>query len=177
MPRKRNPGQRTKSGRLSRAVSAIPHDKGCDRIAQKFSRFGTDGADAIGRAYATGLLGEGQAAKAILDTARAIFRAYWSWYQIGPINCTLADRKSGAWIDNDADREARQEEWLNRMLRNAGPQGRDKRRWFEQVVVDFNPDFGPDWLDRLINNQGTAQDRQRMAVVIDVLAECAEVKR
>ena len=202
MGRKKKQGPRTKSGRLSRAISAI-RDAGTDRTALKFSIYGTDGADPIGRAYVMGFLGHGQDAKALLDTSRAIFRAYWAWYENGPINCTLADRKSGAWVDNDSDREARQEEWLNRMLKKAGPQGRDKRRWFDELVINIQPDEGPDWLDRLINfNRWEAEsnrvkpsdwlswhqanpeppyplvsDHVKLASVIETLEQCAEVQK
>ena len=175
MARKRKTGKRTDSGRLSRAITAT-HDKGTDRTAAKFNKYGTDGADPIGRAYVTGLLGTGQDAKALLDTARSIFRAYWAWYEVGPINCTLADRKSGAWIDNDSDREARQEEWLDRMLKMAGKQGFNRRTWFDELVIDIQPDVGPVWLDRIIARTSTAMDELKLQTVLGVLGDCAGVE-
>lgn len=172
MGRKRKTGKRTESGRLSRAA----HDRGADKTAEKFSIYGTDGADPIGRAYVKGLLGHGQDAKTLLDTSRAIFRAYWAWYEVGPINCTLADRKSGAWVDNDSDREARQEEWLNRMLSYAGKQGHNRRTWFDELVINIQPDHGPAWLDRIISRQSTAMDELKLQTVIGVLSDCADIE-
>ena len=177
MANKRKTGKRTKSGRLSRAGQTPKFDHGTERTAEKFSRYGTDGADAIGRAYVSGLLGKGQDAKTLLDTARAIFRAYWAWYEVGPIRCTLADRKSGAAVDNDHDREARQEEWLNRMLSYAGKQGFNKRTWFDELVIDQNPDCGPAWLDAILDRRSTAMDELKLQTVLAVLSDCAEIEK
>jgi hypothetical protein len=72
------PGQRNKSGRL---IAKPKYDKGSERAEWKQLTYGTDGSDAIGRAYATGLLGEhGQT---LLATGRAIARTYWPVFGIG----------------------------------------------------------------------------------------------
>lgn len=179
MANKRKTGKkRTASGRLSRAkdnLDAPKFDHGTERAAAKFLRFGTDGADAIGRAYVSGLLGKGQDAKTLLDTARAIFRAYWAWYEIGPIRCTLADRNSGAGVDNDSDREAKQEAWLNDMLSKAGKQGFNKRTWFDELVIDQNPDCGPIWLDAILERRSTAMDELKLQTVLGILNDCANI--
>jgi hypothetical protein len=31
--------------------------------------------------------------------------------------------------------------------------GRDKRRAFDELVIDINPDAGPEWLDRMIQEK------------------------
>lgn len=174
--RKRKTGKRTKTGQLSRAGALPRIDKGNPRAALMTELYGTNGSDAIGRAYERGYLGSGQDAKTMLDTARAIHRAYWSWYANGPIRCPLADR-TGAAIENDLDREARQEEWLNGMLVRAGAPGSVPRRLFDQLVVDINPDCGPGWLDRILEKTATEYDLARLGCALDSLASCAGVVR
>ncbi len=136
--------------------------------------YGDNCSDAIGRAFERGLLGSGTEAKSMLDTARAIHRAYWAWYANGPVRCALADR-SGATVQNDVERERRQEAWLNDMLRIAARGGHSVRVLFDQLVVDINPDCGPLWLDRLLAHGGSGEDWGRLATSLGALAECAGV--
>lgn len=173
--RKRKNGKRTASGRLSR-IGAVKIDRGNDRAAAMTAIYGTNGSDAIGRAYERGLFGAGQDAKAMLDTARAIHRAYWAWYANGPIRCTLADR-NGASIERDSERERRQENWLNDMLRIAGKGGYPCRALFDELVIDINPDQGPMWLDRIIDGAQSTLDWGRLSCALDSLADCAGVQR
>lgn len=172
--RKAKTGRRTKSGRLSRATARI--DRGNDRTALAQALYGTNGSDAIGRAYERGLFGAGQDAKTMLDTARAMHRAYWAWYANGPTRCALADR-TGASIREDGERERRQEQWLNEMLAIAGRSGHSGRVLFDQLVIDIHPDQGPPWLDRIIAKQPTPDDWARLNRVLSILAECAGVQR
>jgi hypothetical protein len=173
MGRPRKKGVRTKSGRLSRVLIV----KGNDRAEVMKELYGGNGSDAIGRAYERGLLGEGNDAKAMLDTARAISRAYWAAYTNGPIRCTLADRQSGASAEPDEERERRQETWLLRMLKTAGQGGNTPRLLFDQLVVDINPDCGPLWLDRILAKETSPNDWASLACALDTLADCAGVQR
>jgi hypothetical protein len=175
--RKRKPGKRTKSGQLSRAgVATARIDRGSERAQAMRELYGDNCSDAIGRAFERGLLGSGTEAKSMLDTARAIHRAYWAWYANGPVRCALADR-SGAAVQNDVERERRQEAWLNDMLRIAGRGGHSVRVLFDQLVVDINPDCGPLWLDRLLAREGSGEDWSRLSTALEALAECAGVQR
>lgn len=147
--RKRKQGKRTKSGRLSRA-SAYTYDKGTERAQAMQVLYGQDGADAIGRAYRAGFLGQGSEAKALLDTARNISNAYWQAYETGAIRCTLADQSSGSVVSIDHERVKRREQWLEDSLAFVNSMGHDVRRAFDQLCIDVNPDSGPAWLDRLL---------------------------
>lgn len=166
--RPRRQGPRERNGRVSRTTPAF--DRGNDRAQARLALYGQDGSDAIGRAYARGLLGPD--AKQLLDTARAIARAYWAWYEVGPYTCPLGNR-TGAAIPDDSEREARQEEWLRAMLRIRDRHPHPQRRLFDQLVVDVNPDNGPAWLDRLLERRGDAQDFARLNAALEVLCECA----
>lgn len=57
-------------------------------------------------------------------------------------------------MENDVERQRRQEAWLNDMLRIAGRGGHSVRVLFDQLVVDINPDCGPLRLDPPIGAGG-----------------------
>lgn len=143
--RKRKAGKRTPSGQLSRAT----FDHGTERVQAMQALYGQDGADAIGRAYRSGLLGEGSEAKSLLDTARRLSNVYWRAYEVGPIGCTLGDQSGGGTGQIDHDKVKRQETWLNDSRICVRKMGDKVSRAFDQLVIDPMPDKGPPWLDRL----------------------------
>lgn len=147
--RKRKAGRRTPSGRLSRAAPPL-FDRGTERAQAMQALYGPDGADAIGRAYRAGLLGEGAEAKAMLDTARKIAGAYWQAYETGRYQCTLGDKTGGSVVELDHQRIKRREEWLEEVLAFVNGMGRGVRRAFDQLVIDVHPDSGPSWLDSAV---------------------------
>ena len=124
--RKRKQGARTKSGRLSRA-QAHTYDHGTDKAKAKQEQFGNDGSDAIGRAYRTGLLGDGADAKAMLDTARKIATRYKAFYQVGPITCPTADKSTGSGVAISNQETIKRKEWLDQCLDAANGYGRAYR--------------------------------------------------
>lgn len=171
--RKRKQGKREANGRLSR-VGEVRFDTGTARAKLKFEQYGTDGADAIGRAYQAGLLGEH--GDAIRDTARKVFRAYWPMLEIGAYRCTLSD-PSGA-NDNltDPERIKAREEWLTSILRRVDRMGHTSRKAFDSLVIDVHPDQGPKWLDSLIWHRKHAKpyptsDAQWLTLAIDAINE------
>ena len=146
--RPRKAGQRTKSGRL---VAKPKYDKGTSRAELKHSTYGTDGSDALGRAYAKGLLGE--RGQTLLSTGRAIAWAYWPVFGTGRISCTLGAQSGGGGEGNLS-----QEQWLSAQLDIVNAMGRDYRSAFDSLVIDISPDDGPLWLDRLIAKQASNAD-------------------
>lgn len=156
--RPRKKGKREKSGRPSRA--GVPRfDRGTERAQAMTEFYGTDGCDAIGRAYRHGLLGSGQEAKNLLDTGRKVAKAYWQAYETGKIGCTLGERTGGSVVNLDHERIKRREDWLTESLGIVSSLG--ARRVFDQLVIDINPDSGPDWLDRLCDADRT-DERQNL---------------
>jgi len=147
--RKRKAGSREKNGRLSRA-GIDRFDKGTEHAQIMRELYGTDCTDAIGRAYRSGLLGEGTEAKTLLDLGRAIHNAYWSTYGTGRITCTLGERTGGSVVSIDSVRAKKREDWLNACLSVSHERGDRHRKSFYQLVIDVHPDCGPDWLDRLL---------------------------
>ncbi len=165
--RPRKAGPREANGRLARSIV-----KGNDRAQERLALYGQDGTDALGRAYVRGLLGSD--AKQLLDMGRAIARAYWSWYEVGPYACPLGIR-TGSGIPADPEREARQEDWLNAQLAIRDRHPFAQRQLFDQLVIAINPDEGPEWLDRLLTRKGDADDWARLAAALEVLCDCAGV--
>lgn len=156
--RKRKNGKREKNGRISRA--GLPrYDSGTDRAREKLSVYGTDGSDAIGRAFRAGLLGEDGAI--LVDTARAVHRAYWPMLGVGRIGCTLGNR-TGQSGDGNPERER----WLKETLDKVNVMGRPVRRAFDDLVININPDEGPVWLDRLIASKPHSDDGVMLAMAI-----------
>jgi len=149
--RKRRAGQREANGRLQRRSTIVPvFDRGTERTQAMQALYGPDGADAIGRAYRAGFLGEGNEAKALLDMARRISNAYWQAYATGTYVCPLSDRTHGSVVEIDHERIKRREEWLQQCLAVVHRMGTATNRAFRQLVIDVNPDSGPSWLDALV---------------------------
>lgn len=148
--RKRKAGRRTNSGRLSRANAAPLFDRGTEHAQAMQALYGTDGSDAIGRAFRAGLLGEGSEAKALLDFARRISNVYWRAYATGTYQCPLGERTYGSVVEIDAEKAKRREEWLNGCLDEVRRMGPQTDRAFRQLCIDVNPDSGPGWLDRAV---------------------------
>ena len=149
--RNRKKGKRTPSGQLSRAGK--PRDRGSEAAEVKASLYGTDGTDALGRAYRFGLIG-----LEARDSGRAIARAYWPIFGVGPISCTLGGQSAGSSHVGNEDQELRSEQWLNERLASVRALGSDIRKAFDNLVIDINPDCGPAWLDRLIHAKRTEGD-------------------
>ncbi|MCB4862340.1 hypothetical protein K7W03_22370 [Sphingobium sp. PNB] len=172
--RKRKQGKREANGRLSRQ-GEVRFDTGTARAKLKFEQYGTDGADAIGRAYQAGLLGEN--GDAIRDTARKVFRAYWPMLEIGGYRCTLSNPTGGS-NDNHDDpaRIKAREEWLTSILRRVDRMGHTTRRAFDTLVIDVHPDQGPKWLDSLIwhrkhHKPYPASDEAWLNLAVDAINE------
>lgn len=161
--RPRKAGKRDAKGKLR---PIIMPDRGNDRTAAKKDKYGTDGGDAIGRAYRMGLLGED--GQRLMQTARSIHRAYWPIYGVGPIGCTLGDRTGGG-----GDGNLERERWLTSTISRIDAMGRNHRKAFDELVLDFWPDHGPLWLDNLIAKDGRDTDKQRLALAVEVLVELA----
>lgn len=172
--RRRKVGRREKNGRIQRTPE-IRYDKGTERAQAMQALYGPDGADAIGRAFRSGLLGHGTEAKAMLDMARSIANAYWRAFETGGITCTLGDRTGGTVVNLDHEKIRRREQWLNESLDAVKRMGENVRRPFYQLVIEVNPDHGPDWLDRLCFAQRTScvveevEDARKLRAALDAL--------
>lgn len=159
-------------GRTAKRKVKLPEDRrdaGTDAAQRKRELFGTDGCDAIGRAYRAGLLGED--GQRLLQTGRSIHRAYWAAYGQHGLTCALGDKIGAA---NDDDNSLERERWLNRVIREIDAMGRDYRKAFDELCLDFHPDYGPDWLDRHIAKEPRQSDWSSLAKALEVLDEMSK---
>lgn len=171
--RKRKQGKRERNGRAQR-LPELRYDKGTERAQAMQALYGTDGCDAIGRAYRAGLLGKGNEAKALLDLARRIANYYWRAFETGAIRSAIADKTSGTVVELDHEKIKRQELWLTESLIFVDRMGQGVRRSFNQLVIDVHPDNGPKWVDRLIHARRTNHvadpvDEKRLREALDAL--------
>lgn len=150
-------GNRSASGRLRdrtpRRVTA------CDGVLRKRAFYGvaandTDTCDAIGRAYAAGLLGHGEdgaeRASRLLNAGRRIAAQYWRVLGFHTPDSLARFQPSSPSAPPSPEDERIREDALNDGLALVQAQGRSCRFAFDQLVIDPNPDHGPAWLDRLI---------------------------
>ena len=148
----------------------IRRDAGTDATQAKRAAYGTDGSDSLGRAYRSGLLGnDGQR---LLQTGRSIHRAYWSMFGSNGITCTLGTKNGGGNHDGNIERE----KWLTHTMREIDRMGRAHRKAFDDLVLDFHPDYGPDWMDRIIAKRHDAPvaDWSQLAKALDVLDQLSD---
>lgn len=140
--------------------------------------------DAIGRAWLAGLLAHpARNAEAMRDAGRVLFKLYWAHYAelapSGGLYRELAGRgvvRSGA-TGND-ERAAQLEAALNRRLAILDDCGRAVRKAVESLCIDHHFEYGPVWLDHLIEARREQQapgeeDMRRMQDALLGLAALA----
>lgn len=147
----------------------VRRDAGTDAAQAKRAMYGTDGCDSIGRAYRAGLLGDD--GQRLLQTARSINRAYWAAYGQFGMSCTLGVRTGPA---NDDDNGLAREKWLNATIKDIDRMGREHRKAFDELCIDFYPDYGPIWLDNLIAKEPRQSDWSKLAKALEVLDELSD---
>lgn len=142
-------------------------DRGNDRARAQRDRFGLYCADALGRAYVSGLLGSDQTAKLMLETGRAIAFAYHCRYDVGRYRCPLSDRRGGG-LEN-VERSMALGKFVDGRLSQIASRGAHVRSAFDDLVLIERPDAGPDWLERLIDNRASAEDMATLARALEGL--------
>lgn len=154
-------GKRTAGGRL---ISATPFDKGTPQAQARHELFGDNGYDAIGRAYAMGLLGEGDQAKDRLTIGRRYAQAYHAEYSIGRYRCALDSTVRGlSHTEGTNDRR----EWVDAQTSRLDALG--LRPWFEQLVdpLNIHTDRSPEWLGRMIDTEIANRGRKGARLLHD----------
>lgn len=166
--RPRKQGRRDSKGKLR---PEFARDSGTDRTAAKRDKYGTDGADAIGRAYRMGLLGED--GQKLMNTARTISKSYHATFQ-GGYKCALGQGGGGVMaFDPDPGSARNRQARLFDSLSTAGPRGTLQSHAFYGLVIEQHPDSGPAWLDRLIEGEGTNTDRDQLNAAVATLQKLA----
>lgn len=169
--RQRKPGKRTPSGQLSRAGQTF--DRGSERTQAMQARFGVHYCWAMGRAYASGLLGEGVEALNRYQAAKRFVKLHARFYGGSAYHCPL-DRSPGGnghvslSVGEDQERDR---QWLRTATDAMDVAG--ARPYFDALVSVLNIDQGPFWLDSLIAGGRDHRDRMLLdaaIVALDIIA-------
>lgn len=151
MGRKSKSGKRYKCGKLK--TPAEPNViRPSEWVRERVARFGQDYNSALGRAFASGLLGEGNEAKVRYDTARRFIALY---------RAVIGRERYGSGLDlsprgirhemEPTQRDIDDQEWL--LVNLARIDNTGCRPFFEQLIGSGYTDYGPPWLDRLLATQ------------------------
>lgn len=169
--RPRKNGRRTQSGRLARDNYPQPvYDHGSERAQERAKRFGGHGMSALGRAYASGLLGDEQTARIRYDAGKRFQRAVERFFEIGRVKCPLGQQtRLGATVVQITanPHEEAEWEWLNAMADALDAGG--LRPWLDQLTLDLYADTGPIWLDRLLDGGRDPADLMVLKTAIAAL--------
>ncbi|GAO78664.1 hypothetical protein SC1_01973 [Sphingopyxis sp. C-1] len=63
---------------------------------------------------------------------------------------------------------------MNATIREIDGMGRGHRKAFDSLCIDFHPDYGPDWLDRLIAKEPRQPDWSQLVKALEVLDELSD---
>lgn len=140
------PGAR-KNGRRIPDVAVF--DKGTDQAKLRRELYHGNGYDPIGRAYAVGLLGDGDEAKDRLTMGRRYAQAYHAEYAVTRYRCPIGDNVRG--IDHGDNRTNERREWVDQQTARMVATG--CLPYADQLLDPMNAfaDQNPAWLARLLD--------------------------
>lgn len=156
--RNRKKGKREPNGRLSRAENRV---KPSEWVQRQQIRFGNHYTHALGRAYRSGLLGEGAEAKIRLDAGNKFVLRYSKIIGGDAYSSPLGDRSGSNDNLEDYARDKHQFDWLMDAITDLERAG--LRPWLDQLISKLYVDNGPKWLDALLDkrwNENTGKWRE-----------------
>lgn len=164
-------GKRTKSGALARDGYAVPlYDHGTLQAQARKARYGTHGTSALGRAYATGLLGEEQEAKIRYQAGQRFHSAVERFFAVGRVTCPLDVKiRSGASVVEISGNPYEEAEWRWINDRADALDAKGLRPWLDQLILELYVDHGPIWLDRLLDGGRDPADQMVLKAAIQAL--------
>lgn len=163
--RKASPGKRTKSGRLYRDNYPTPiYDRGSDWVQARKAKFGDHYSTAIGRAFVTGLLGDGDQAKDRYTMAKRLAATRKRYYAHRIPSCALDVSPRGGNVvmivtEDQAEQALADKHWLAHAER---AMDRGCVPYLDQLLSDAHTDEGPYWLTNLI--EGPCDNRDKMVL-------------
>ena len=162
MGRKKQPGARTKSGRLSRGAGN--YDRGNERVQALKAMYGTFYASAAGRMFASGLMGPQDVALGRYQGLQRFCRLYGRIYGTGGYRCPLDQTPVGQSHEAiDPEQAERDREWMRAVMASLDMSG--CHPYMEQIICVTTVDQGPPWLDRMLDvlqwNQNLASLRKQ----------------
>lgn len=168
--RPRKNGKRERNGRLQRDSYAVNLVKGSEWVQGMTERYGQDYGSALGRAYASGLLGEGNEAKVRYDAGKRFSRLYSALIEQGRYGCPLGreTRSTGSAVAIMAHpRAVEDQDWLFAAMNALDSLG--LRPWLDQLILDAYHDRGPYWLDAMLGGGKHPADVEVLKTAIRAL--------
>lgn len=169
--RKLKQGKRTASGRLARDNYPTPiYDRGSERVQAMREQFGTDYNTAIGRAYASGLLGQGDQAKDRYMVGKRLAKVRLRYYAHRRPTCALDNSPRGNVVliitEDEYEQALLDKAWLKeaeaKIDRGCAP-------YLDQLLSDLYTDAGPYWLTSLIEAKPGQHDKRDLMVLAAAL--------
>lgn len=151
--RKARQGKRTPSGQLSRAGQPKGETlagQASAWVKGQQAKFGNHYTTALGRAYASGLLGDGNEAMNRYQAGKRFVTLYQRFIGGSVYRCPLNDDPRGNVIDlwPDYETNERQSHWLMTAMDSMDVAG--VRPYFDQLISSLYTDTGPYWLDAIL---------------------------
>lgn len=166
-------GKRRPNGRLIHEPSIVQPS---EWVAQMRARFGNYYSTALGRAFVSGLLGEGNEAKDRYDNACKFVRLYTRFIGGSAYRCPLNDTpRGGNVVEIVTERQGDDHAWL---MANLGRLDRSGGRpYFDQLISSLHTDSGPYWADALIDGGKHPADLAVLAAALKALDSIGSVNR
>lgn len=168
MGRKSKPGKRERNGRLQRNnYPDLKRERPSEWVAEQLVRYGVHYCWPLGRAYAAGLLDDGDALSRY-QAAKRFVRLYQRFYGGDAYTCPLDDSPRGSNVVDltVSEHQERDREWLRKAMDSMDASG--GRPYLDQLISRLHIDQGPPWLDRMLdvarsNDELRARARERGA--------------
>jgi len=142
------PGKRQPNGKRKTAPKPIDPTA---KVVEARRRFGSHYASALGRFFASGLMGETAIAKGRFDGAQRFLRIYRDVFGAPSYHCPLDQTPKGCGDAPDNLFAEQDREWLRQAMMALDASG--SYPYLEQVLSLHHVDAGPAWLDRMLDAQ------------------------
>lgn len=178
MPRKGRPkksnAKRHPNGRIVHEVQIV---KGSEWVQAQQAKYQTHYSTALGRAYAGGLLA--QTEELALDRyqgGKRFARIYNRVCGGETYRCPLDRTPRGSEGEIEAcENDARDREWLFAVMDSLDDAG--LRPWLDQLITRVNTDYGPTWLDRLLDGSKDPCDLRVLDAAVKALDVVAPARK
>jgi hypothetical protein len=146
--RPRKSGKRFKCGKLRAPEQRLERPSAW--VAAQYARFGVHYCWALGRAYASGLLGDGAEALNRYQAAKRFVRLYQRFFGGAAYACPLDDSPRGENVVSldVSEHQENDRRWLAAAMDSMDVSG--CRPYFDQLISAVNVDRGPHLLDAMI---------------------------
>jgi hypothetical protein len=171
--RPRKQGKRHPNGRLAHEAT---FDRGSEWVQAQQAKYQTHYSTALGRAYAGGLLGEEQEALDRYMGGKRFARVYNRVVGGETYRSPLDRTPRGSETETEArENDQRDHDWLFAIMASLDDGG--LRPWLDQLITRVNTDYGPTWLDRLLNGGKDPCDMIVLKAAIQALDVVAPARK